>query len=373
MSGQQIPIQVLTSINEPLSNEPSSSEMDSSSNREGNFQVNKMKLDFPEDRHKKRQVRLEKNRKSAALSRHRKKEYISNLEAKAQELKQTTQEAQITYNQLSTKQMESIVLLESLDKSLNKLLSENEILKRKIQNLTNGGKPSSINTLPIPTITASPSILSSPMEQLQLLHHHHHQQQQQQQQKKKEDREIIIGVNKFSHLYNSNSKSIDHEILEKPPILNTTNNNNNSNNNIFNNLSYSNPNVNSSPIYLTRARSSSYHPISETNLIVEALSNLNNTLVQSPNPNSSTNTTTNNCHNITSTTSETSSPILPSLSLLTKNLGCHSPSPTSPLSSISSPLLSLSPIQSPSISHSRAFKKPLSSNLNSNINNHIMN
>jgi len=335
------------------------------------FKINKMKLDMKssdDDRAKKRQVRLLKNRQSAALSRNRKKEYVSNLESKAHELKVSSQELHMAFTQLSTNQYETRVRLELLEKQLGTIKLENENLTMKIEHVkskiatkqNNSSVNSSSNNNKI-------DLKSSVSFEYHHHHYHHHHQNNNNNNnnpnnnnnelssgtsspiqcenntvdKIKREREILIGINKYNSKSNNNLNNNN----QNQNNNNNTNLNNQSKSSVsspscnnsqtidkeeisyhspqysFNSLSISNPNVNSSPVYLTRARSSSYHPQSNTFLPA----------------------TTNTTPVTEDVSTPDSSPLLPSLHHITKNLHpTISPATSSPSSS--SPLASLSPL-----------------------------
>ncbi|GAM16836.1 hypothetical protein SAMD00019534_000110 [Acytostelium subglobosum LB1] len=235
------------------------------------FKLGKNDHGHEEDKVKKRQVRLLKNRQSAALSRHRKKEYITSLEGKAQELHLVTHELRQTVNQMTRQQFDTTTHIEELDSMYRKLSVHNDLLQQRIDEIM------TIISEKNSTPTFSPSSSSKPSTHYSRPH------------------EIIIGMNKMNHCINkqqqqqqqqqttstsstssSSSSSSSSPSIQKVPTNNSdssTDNNKNrssndsvskSNNQPF--LSISNPNVNSSsPSYLTRARSSSYHPTPHDN------------------------------------------------------------------------------------------------------------
>ncbi|KAF2074148.1 hypothetical protein CYY_004551 [Polysphondylium violaceum] len=307
------------------------------------FKINKMKLDIKssdDDRAKKRQVRLLKNRQSAALSRNRKKEYVSNLESKAHELKMSSQELHMAFTQLSANQYETRVRLELLEKQLGTIRLENENLAMKIDHVKSkihtkqnkidlkssisfeyhSNNNSNNNNINNNNNNELSSGTSSPIQSESIIG-----------DKVKREREILIGINKYNNSksnsninLNSNNNQSKQQSCNNSQTVDKEEVSYHSPQYSFNSLSISNPNVNSSPVYLTRARSSSYHPQS-------------NSFLQT----SSTNTTPNT--NDESISTPDSSPLLPSLHHITKNLHpTISPATSSPSSS--SPLASLSPL-----------------------------
>jgi dynactin complex subunit len=102
--------------------------------------------------------RLQKNRQSAAQSRQRKKEYISNLQKQVNKLTQENQQYQMQVNKLTTQTWESKIHVERLEKEILKLLTENNELKIKLKEMgVSVDKPktlqdlallSSMNTMP---------------------------------------------------------------------------------------------------------------------------------------------------------------------------------------------------------------------------------
>eukprot|EP01133_Synstelium_polycarpum_P003639 gene3639-4173_t len=164
------------------------------------FKIGKMTHENGDDRTKKRQVRLMKNRQSAALSRHRKKEYIVNLEAKAQELQILKHEIQQNYSVQATRSFDDQRQIEYLEEKLRVPNEEIIIGMNKMR------------SQPAPAYNPG---YQSPQQQQQSP-----QQSQQQQQPQQPQR-----------------KSPSNNVVNQP----------------F--LSISNPNVNSQPVYLTRARS----------------------------------------------------------------------------------------------------------------------
>jgi hypothetical protein len=79
--------------------------------------------------------RLMKNRQSAALSRQRKKEFISNLQKQVQVSTQNQQSLQLQVTKLTTQNWESKLAVERLEKEILKLISENNELKSKLKEL----------------------------------------------------------------------------------------------------------------------------------------------------------------------------------------------------------------------------------------------
>ena len=74
-----------------------------------------------------------KNRQSAALSRQRKKEYISNLQKQVSRYSQESQQFQNQVSKLTTTNWESKLHTERLEKEIIKLVHENNDLKSKLR------------------------------------------------------------------------------------------------------------------------------------------------------------------------------------------------------------------------------------------------
>ena len=74
-----------------------------------------------------------KNRQSAALSRQRKKEYISNLQKQVSRYSQESQQFQNQVSKLTTSNWESKLHTERLEKEIIKLVHENNDLKSKLR------------------------------------------------------------------------------------------------------------------------------------------------------------------------------------------------------------------------------------------------
>jgi predicted RNase H-like nuclease (RuvC/YqgF family) len=74
-----------------------------------------------------------KNRQSAALSRQRKKEYITNLQKQVTRYTQESQQFQNQVSRLTTSNWESKVHTERLEKEIIKLVHENNELRGKLK------------------------------------------------------------------------------------------------------------------------------------------------------------------------------------------------------------------------------------------------
>jgi len=89
------------------------------------------------DGEKKREVRLMKNRLSAALSRQRKKEFIGNLQKQLTRLTQENTNYQLQTSKLTTQQWENKVIVERLEKDILRLVNENNELRNRLKELGN--------------------------------------------------------------------------------------------------------------------------------------------------------------------------------------------------------------------------------------------
>jgi len=88
-----------------------------------------------EDVEKKRQVRLLKNRQSAALSRQKKKDYLETIKKTVQQAEQTQGQLQIQIAKLTTQNWEGKIHIERLEKEILKLMNENNELRTKLKDL----------------------------------------------------------------------------------------------------------------------------------------------------------------------------------------------------------------------------------------------
>ncbi|EGG20193.1 basic-leucine zipper transcription factor [Cavenderia fasciculata] len=162
-----------------------------------------------DDKVKKRQVRLLKNRQSAALSRTRKKEYIVNLEEKGQELQLSTLTLKKSISFLTRCNQETLSDIQFLEKELSSLLTENEILKSKLNQRHNNN-----HHLPTPSfLSVSNPNLNSPSNYLARARSasstsNLQQLQQQQQQQQKNNN-------------NNNNPSTSSSLSRKPPLPNS--------------------------------------------------------------------------------------------------------------------------------------------------------
>lgn len=121
----------------------------------------KLRVEFKsdEDRTRKRQLRLLKNRQSAALSRQRKKEYISDLEERTNGLITENHTLGQKIAKLSSMNLECKVHIDSLEKSLNETKNENMELRSRLASIT--GTNIIAPSLPSPSPSSSPSLSSS--------------------------------------------------------------------------------------------------------------------------------------------------------------------------------------------------------------------
>jgi len=86
-----------------------------------------------EDTDKKRQLRLEKNRQSAALSRQRKKEFIGNLQKQVSKVAHENVTFQQEMNRLTNESWESKLTVQKLEKDILKLVMENNELRGRLK------------------------------------------------------------------------------------------------------------------------------------------------------------------------------------------------------------------------------------------------
>lgn len=126
----------------------------------------KLRVDFKsdEDRSKKRNLRLLKNRQSAALSRQRKKEYIGDLEERTNGLINENHELIQKIAKLSSLNVEFKMHIDSLEKCLHDSKSENSELRSRLAVYTGNTSISSLTSPPTftSTTTTSPSPSTSP-------------------------------------------------------------------------------------------------------------------------------------------------------------------------------------------------------------------
>jgi len=111
-----------------------------------------------EDNDKKKQIRLQKNRQSAALSRQRKKEYISNLQQQVTKVSEENSSYQEQVNQLTlqinTHVHTSKQEVERLEFDLVNLERENKELRGRLQQFDPNAEfasKSTVTTIPITT------------------------------------------------------------------------------------------------------------------------------------------------------------------------------------------------------------------------------
>ncbi len=79
--------------------------------------------------------RLLKNRQSAALSRQKKKDYISNLQKTLTQAEQAQSQLQMQVTKLTTQTWESKIHIERLEKEILKLVNENNELRVKLKEM----------------------------------------------------------------------------------------------------------------------------------------------------------------------------------------------------------------------------------------------
>jgi len=113
---------------------------DSEDEEEIQFGEPKLKISFKEnkkvsteDNEKRRQVRLMKNRQSAALSRQRKKEYIGNLQKQVTRVIQENTNYQVQLAKLTNQSWENKLIVERLEKDILKLVNENNELRSRMK------------------------------------------------------------------------------------------------------------------------------------------------------------------------------------------------------------------------------------------------
>eukprot|EP00026_Physarum_polycephalum_P013811 Phypoly_transcript_14255.p1 GENE.Phypoly_transcript_14255~~Phypoly_transcript_14255.p1 ORF type:complete len:192 (+),score=40.41 Phypoly_transcript_14255:149-724(+) len=119
----------------------------------------KLRVEFKsdEDRTKKRQLRLLKNRQSAALSRQRKKEYITDLEERTNGLITENHELVQKIAFLSSVNVECKMHIETLEKILSETRNENNELKSRLASITTTSTPSTSTASTATTSTTTTS------------------------------------------------------------------------------------------------------------------------------------------------------------------------------------------------------------------------
>jgi len=129
MSSTTIPLDALHQL------AASASEVAIQRNNKSNGKI-RVELKSEEDRVRKRQLRLLKNRQSAALSRQRKKEYINDLEVRATGLGTDKSDLEGKISRLTTLTLEYKLQVDKLEKQLQETNQENMELKAKLAALT---------------------------------------------------------------------------------------------------------------------------------------------------------------------------------------------------------------------------------------------
>jgi len=104
----------------------------------------KLRVEFKsdEDRVRKRQVRLLKNRQSAALSRQRKKEYINDLELRTNGLINENHELLQKISKLTAVNHEYKMHIDSVEKRLSDAKNENNELRARLASFAADGRSS---------------------------------------------------------------------------------------------------------------------------------------------------------------------------------------------------------------------------------------
>jgi hypothetical protein len=123
----------------------------------------KLRVEFKsdEDRTRKRQLRLLKNRQSAALSRQRKKEYINDLELRTNGLITENHDLLQKITKLTSMNLEYKMHIDALEKRLGEAKSENTELRTRLSSTAGASTSSSTSSAASASSTSSASSATS--------------------------------------------------------------------------------------------------------------------------------------------------------------------------------------------------------------------
>jgi len=121
----------------------------------------RVEMKSEEERVRKRQLRLLKNRQSAALSRQRKKEYINDLEVRAGSLGHDKNDLEYKVTKLTSMTLEYKLQVDKLEKQLLEVSQENTELKAKLARFGNGNEPTAATTSTTHTTTTTTTTTTS--------------------------------------------------------------------------------------------------------------------------------------------------------------------------------------------------------------------